>query len=296
VTAAPAEVAAMRRAIAVSAAGLGTTSPDPPAGCVLLGPGGVLLGEGYHERKGEPHAVAQALTAAGPLPAGPVAVLTLEPCTGDGGAPGCSQALIGAGVSRVLIAVSDPAPAGPGGSAMLRAAGLDVEAGVLAAEAAVVLGGWLGSRRAGRPVITWPYLIAGHGVVAVPNGTDNARLLRLTADAVLRPDGRMTEAIPGSHGNGVLGLPGELAGADPAAIAAAAYQGGVRRLLLGGGLDVAAPFLAAGLVDQVIAYIPHGNGSRKPSGTLPWPLLPPGFAITAAVRLAGFVRIEAQPG
>ncbi len=131
--------------------------------------------------------------------------------------------------------------------------------------------------------------------MALPNGTDNARLLRLSADAVLRPDGRVTEAIPGSHGKAALDLTGPPPGADPVTIAAAAYRGGVRRLLLVGGLDVAAPFLAAGIVDQVLAYIPHGNGSRKPSASLPWPLLPPGFAITGAIRLAGFVRIDAQP-
>jgi diaminohydroxyphosphoribosylaminopyrimidine deaminase/5-amino-6-(5-phosphoribosylamino)uracil reductase len=80
----PAEIAAMRRAIAVSAAGLGATSPNPPVGCVLLDPAGRLLGEGYHERKGEAHAEAQALTAAGPLADGATAVVTLEPCNHQG--------------------------------------------------------------------------------------------------------------------------------------------------------------------------------------------------------------------
>jgi diaminohydroxyphosphoribosylaminopyrimidine deaminase / 5-amino-6-(5-phosphoribosylamino)uracil reductase len=291
----PAEVAAMRRAIAVSAAGIGTTSPNPPVGCVLLAPDGRLLGEGYHERKGEAHAVAQALTAAGPLLDCATAVVTLEPCSQHGRGLPCSQALIDAKVSRVVVAVTDPTSGDEGGTAALQAAGVDVEAGVLADEAHAVLGSWLAAQRIRRPVITWPYLIAGHGIVAVPGGTDNARQLRLSADAVLRADGRMAEAIPGSHGGGGLDLTPAPPGADPAAIAAAAYLGGVRRLLLGGGLDVAAPFLAAGLVDQVFAYIPHGNGSRKPSATLPWPLLPPGFAITGVIRLAGFVRIDALP-
>src|SRR5258708_39996539 len=71
----PAEAAAMRRAIALSAAGLGTTSPNPPVGCVVLDPAGVVVGEGYHERKGEAHAEAQALAAAGPLADGATAVL-----------------------------------------------------------------------------------------------------------------------------------------------------------------------------------------------------------------------------
>ncbi len=142
----------MRRAIAVSAAGIGTTSPNPPVGCVLLLPDGRLLGEGYHERKGEAHAVPQALTAAGPpLPGGATAVITLEPCQQAGRRPPCSQALIEAGISRVVIALADPAAPGPGGAAALRAAGLEVETGVLAAEASVVLGpGSARSRPGGR--------------------------------------------------------------------------------------------------------------------------------------------------
>jgi diaminohydroxyphosphoribosylaminopyrimidine deaminase/5-amino-6-(5-phosphoribosylamino)uracil reductase len=288
--AALAEVAAMRRAIAVAAAGTGGTSPGPPEGCVLLGPDGDPLAEGYRERDGGPHAVAQALAAAGTPPGGTVAVVTLEPCAAG---PSCTQALIGAGIRRVVIALTSAG----GGAGLLRAAGVDVTTGLLAAEARLVLGDWLRTRQTRRPVIVWPYQIAGHGIAAVPGGHDYARQLRLTADAVLRADGRVTEGVPGAHGPDALDLSQVPAGpqASPAQIAAAAYRGGVRRLLLAGGLETAGPFLAAGLIDQVQAYLPHGKGSRKPSGTLPWPLLPPGFAITAVTRLAGFVRVDARP-
>jgi diaminohydroxyphosphoribosylaminopyrimidine deaminase/5-amino-6-(5-phosphoribosylamino)uracil reductase len=255
----------------------------------------MLLGEGYHERKGEAHAEAQALAAAGPRAAGATAVVTLEPCNHHGRPPPCRQALIDANVRRVPIAVIDPTSRAEGGAAGLRAAGIDVETGVLANEAHVVLAPWLTALKVRRPAVTWPYMISGHGIAALPNGIDDARLLRLNADAVLRVDGRFAEAIPGRHGVGILGLKGIPLGADPRAIAASAYEGGIRQLLLGGGLDVAAPFLAAGLVDRVLAYLPDGTASRTPSATLPWPLLPPGFAITATVRLDGVVRIEAQP-
>jgi diaminohydroxyphosphoribosylaminopyrimidine deaminase/5-amino-6-(5-phosphoribosylamino)uracil reductase len=288
-----AEAAAMRRAIALSAAGLGTTSPNPPVGCVLLSPAGRIVGEGYHERKGEAHAEAQALAAAGPLAAGATAVVTLEPCNHQGRTPPCRQALIDAGIRRAVIAVIDPTSRGEGGLAELRRAGVDVETGVLAGEAEIVLGDWLAGLRNRRPVITWPYLITGQGLGQLPPDTSEARQLRLNADAVLGADGTVREAVPGSHGKGILALRDPPLG-DGAA--AALYDGGVRRLLLDGSLDVAAPFLDAGVVDRVVACLPYGNASSRPAAEPPWPLLPPGFVITGTTRTEAFVRVEGQPG
>ncbi len=119
--------------------------------------------------------------------------------------------------------------------------------------------------------------------------------LRLNADAVLRADGSVTEAVPGSHGAGILDVQDAPADAAASAILASLYEGGVRRLLLDGGLEVAAPFLAAGLVDKVIAYVADGGASRRPGVALPWPLLPPGFAIARACRIDSFARIEGEP-
>lgn len=290
-----AEVAAMQRAIALSAAGLGTTSPNPPVGCVLLDYHNRIVGEGYHERKGEPHAEAQALAAAGALAAGATAVVTLEPCNHQGRTPPCRQALIDAGVTRAVVAVMDPTSRGHGGVAELRRAGVDVETGVLAAEARIVLGDWLAGLQDRRPVITWPYLITAQGVEALPADSGEARQLRLNADAVLGAGGIVWEAIPGSHGKGILALEDQVRGSSTAETAAILHDGGVRRLLLEGGLDTAIPFLDSGLVDRVVAYLPHGNASRRPSAELPWPLLPPGFVITGAVRAASFVRVDGQP-
>jgi diaminohydroxyphosphoribosylaminopyrimidine deaminase/5-amino-6-(5-phosphoribosylamino)uracil reductase len=291
----PAEVAAMRRAIGVSAAGLGTTSPNPPVGCVVLDPSGQVAGEGYHERKGEAHAETQALAAAGPLAQGATAVVTLEPCNHAGRTPACMQALIDAGVKRVVIALIDPTSRGAGGAAALRAAGLSVETGVLANEARVVLGGWLAALETHRPVVTWPYLIGDHGIMALLDEIKDARVARLNADAVLREDGSVEEAIPGSHGKGILRLKDSPPGTDARLAATSLYEGGVRQLVLAGGLEVAAPFLAAGLVDRVLAYLPHGKASRRPGTANPWPLLPPGFAITSARRVGEYVQIEGQP-
>jgi len=289
-----AEIAAMRRAIALSAAGLGMTSPNPPVGCVLLDPQDRIVGEGYHERKGEAHAEAQALAAAGPLAAGATAAVTLEPCNHQGRTPPCRQSLISAGIRRVIIAIIDPTSRGEGGVVELRRAGVDVETGVLADEARVVLGDWLAGLRERRPIIIWPYLITGQGLEPLPSDTAEARRLRLNADAVLRVDGAVREAVPGSHGTGILALKDQPPGTSAAETAAALYDGGVRRLLLDGGHDVATPFLDAGLVDRVVAYLPHRSASRRPAAELPWPLLPPGFVITGTARTDSFVRVDGQ--
>ena len=95
------EIEAMRLAIALSAHGLGTTSPNPPVGCVILNVRGQIVGTGYHHRKGEPHAEALALAAAGRRAAGGTAVVTLEPCNHVGRTPACRQALLDAGVTAI---------------------------------------------------------------------------------------------------------------------------------------------------------------------------------------------------
>jgi diaminohydroxyphosphoribosylaminopyrimidine deaminase/5-amino-6-(5-phosphoribosylamino)uracil reductase len=168
-----------------------------------------------------------------------------------------------------------------------------VETGVLREEALVVLGPWLTALETRRPEITWPYLITSAGIEALPEGTPEADFLRRNADAVLQADGTVTEAVPGAHGTGVL----ELAvptGADALAVAGCLYEGGVRRLLLHGGQDLAIPFIAAGALDRVLAYAPEGLASHRPADVLPWPELPPGFAVTGAARTGGLVRIEAR--
>ncbi|MGH4022287.1 MAG: bifunctional diaminohydroxyphosphoribosylaminopyrimidine deaminase/5-amino-6-(5-phosphoribosylamino)uracil reductase RibD [Pseudonocardiaceae bacterium] len=101
----------MRRAIVLSAFGLGTTSSNPPVGCVILDSKEQIVGEGYHERKGEPHAETQALAAAGERARGGTAVVTLEPCNHHGRTPPCRQALIDSGISRAVISIIDPAGA-----------------------------------------------------------------------------------------------------------------------------------------------------------------------------------------
>jgi diaminohydroxyphosphoribosylaminopyrimidine deaminase / 5-amino-6-(5-phosphoribosylamino)uracil reductase len=289
----PAEVAAMRRAIAISAAGIGTTSPNPPVGCVIIGASGAPVGEGYHQRKGEAHAETQALAAAGHHARGGTAVVTLEPCNHAGRTPACRQALIDAGTSRVVIAALDPTSRGDGGAATLRSAGIDVEVGVLADEAQTVLGPWLAALRTARPIVTWPFVLTRSGVEMLPTDSPESDLARQNADAVLDASGKVAEAVPDSHGAGILELTDMELDTDPAVFLQTLYWGGVRRLVLHGALDLANPFLAADLVDNVVVLMQSGSASQEPDEGQPWPVVPPSFAITEITKARSYVSVKA---
>ncbi|MEU5470322.1 bifunctional diaminohydroxyphosphoribosylaminopyrimidine deaminase/5-amino-6-(5-phosphoribosylamino)uracil reductase RibD [Streptomyces lydicus] len=194
-TAAPVETVAMRRAIELAARGLGHTSPNPVVGCVVLDAEGRTAGEGWHERAGGPHAEVHALRAAGERARGGTAVLTLEPCNHTGRTGPCARALIDAGVARVVYAVSDPTPTATGGAVTLAAAGIDVEGGLLADEAAAGNEAWLTSVLRGRPFVLWKYAATLDGRIAAADGTSrwisspesraDVHRLRAAADAVI---------------------------------------------------------------------------------------------------------------
>ncbi|MEV5693262.1 bifunctional diaminohydroxyphosphoribosylaminopyrimidine deaminase/5-amino-6-(5-phosphoribosylamino)uracil reductase RibD [Micromonospora globbae] len=186
---------AMRRAIELAARGLGTTSPNPVVGCVLLDAGGQVVGEGFHAYAGGPHAEIVALAQAGERARGGTAVVTLEPCDHTGRTGPCSLALIQAGVARVVIAVPDPNPVASGGAATLRSAGVRVDLGVRASEAEAGNIAWLTSMRRGWPYVIWKYAATLDGRSAAADGTsmwitsEAARIdvhaLRGTVDAVV---------------------------------------------------------------------------------------------------------------
>lgn len=255
------EADAMRRAIALSALGLGSTSPNPPVGCVILDRDGQTVGESYHQRKGEPHAEANALTAAGPRAVGGTAVVTLEPCNHHGRTPPCHQALIDAGIARVLIALIDPTSRGDGGAARLRDAGVQVEVDVLADDALVVLGPWLEAQSSGRPRVLWTYEYRPEGPHPCPNQL--LAHIRVGVDAVLNADGRVEEGILGAHGPGAFTLPASVPAHSPAEALATLYSGGVRSLLLHGGTDLAEPFLQQRLVDSISVLLSTSDPSTQ---------------------------------
>jgi len=144
----------LARALELAARGLYTCDPNPRVGCVLVRDGRIV-GEGWHVRAGQPHAEVHALRAAGAAARGATAYVTLEPCRHHGRTPPCTEALIGAGVARVVAAMEDPDPRTAGqGLEMLRAAGLEVECGLLAAEAEALNRGFVMRHRRGRPWVT----------------------------------------------------------------------------------------------------------------------------------------------
>ncbi|MBC7373520.1 MAG: bifunctional diaminohydroxyphosphoribosylaminopyrimidine deaminase/5-amino-6-(5-phosphoribosylamino)uracil reductase RibD [Frankiales bacterium] len=162
----------MRRAVALSARALGRTSPNPPVGCVVLAAGGAVVGEGHTRPPGDPHAEVGALEQAGDRARGGTVVVTLEPCRHTGRTAPCTDALLDAGVARVVVACPDPTAQAGGGAALLRAAGIDVEIGVLADEVALgPLEAWLGAQRLGRPYVTWKYAATLDGRSAAADGT-----------------------------------------------------------------------------------------------------------------------------
>jgi diaminohydroxyphosphoribosylaminopyrimidine deaminase/5-amino-6-(5-phosphoribosylamino)uracil reductase len=159
----------MRRALELAARGLYTTDPNPRVGCVLVRAGRVV-GEGWHERAGEAHAEVNALRAAGDAAAGATAYVTLEPCAHTGRTPPCTQALIGARVARVVYAIGDPNPLSGAGAAALRAAGIEVQADVLAHEARALNPGFFKRMQAGLPWVRVKLAASLDGRTALANG------------------------------------------------------------------------------------------------------------------------------
>ena len=160
----------MARALERARRGLYTATPNPRVGCVIVRDGAVV-GEGWHERAGEAHAEAHALQAAGERARGAVVYVTLEPCSHQGRTPPCCEALIAAGVSRVIAAMEDPNPLVAGkGFAMLRAANVAVESGLMTQEAGELNIGFVSRMTRGRPWVRLKIAASLDGKTALLNG------------------------------------------------------------------------------------------------------------------------------
>ncbi len=194
-TASPAELAAMERAVALAAAARGRTSPNPTVGCVVLDAAGRVAGEGYHAGAGTPHAEVVALADAGARARGGTAVVTLEPCRHWGRTGPCSEALLAAGIRRVVYALDDPTAQARGGARQLRAAGVEAVGGVLGEAAFAANEHWLEAVRLGRPFVTWKAGTSLDGRSAAADGSSRwitgrearaeVHALRAEHDAVL---------------------------------------------------------------------------------------------------------------
>ncbi|MFY2861251.1 bifunctional diaminohydroxyphosphoribosylaminopyrimidine deaminase/5-amino-6-(5-phosphoribosylamino)uracil reductase RibD [Mycobacterium sp. THU-M104] len=283
---------AMRMAIEQSYLVKGSTYPNPPVGAVIVDREGRVVGVGATEPAGGDHAEVVALRRAGGLASGGIAVVTLEPCNHFGKTPPCVNALVEARVSAVVYAVTDPNGIAGGGAGRLQAAGVQVQAGVLADQ---VAGGplreWLYKQRTGLPHVTWKYASSIDGRSAAADGTsqwissDASRLdlhrRRATADAIVVGTGTVLADDPALTARGADGL---LAPRQPLRVVvgmrdlpseAKVLNGDSRTMLirthdpkevlkavsdrtdvlLEGGPTLAGAFLRAGLVNRILAYL-----------------------------------------
>ena len=189
------ELSAMRRALELAATPGVPRGPNPRVGCVLLDSAGGVLAEGFHRGTGTPHAEVAALAAAGGTAEGATAVVTLEPCNHVGRTGPCAQALLEAGVRRVVFAQSDPTPLASGGARRLAEQGVQVLPGVLAEESEALNEAWTFAARHGRPMVTWKVASSLDGRVAAADGSSRwitagparaqVHALRAEVDAVL---------------------------------------------------------------------------------------------------------------
>ena len=295
----------MDHALALARRGLGNTWPNPAVGCVLVRDGRVV-GRGWTQPGGRPHAEVRALAQAGEAARGATAYVTLEPCAHHGKTPPCAEALIRSGVARVVTALTDPDPRVSGrGHAMLRAAGIAVTEGVREAAAREAQRGFLTRVTLGRPMLTLKLATSFDGRIATalgesqwitaPAARRHVHALRLTHDAVMVGGGTARADRPGLNVRGMgrvrqpvrvvvssgplPDLPPEgpehgplwqLAG-DPAAVMADLGARGLTRVLCEGGGILAAGLLRAELVDQLVGYtagVVLGGDGRAATGPL----------------------------
>lgn len=316
----------MDRALELAASVRLTTSPNPWVGAVVL-PGGF---EGATRPPGGDHAEVVALRAAGPAARGSTLVCTLEPCSHTGRTPPCTDAIVAAGVSRVVVAVEDPDPRVAGrGLARLRAAGVEVETGLRAAEARAQLAPYLKHRTTGRPWVVLKLAATLDGRTAAPDGSSrwitgeearaDAHRLRAESDAVLvgagtvrADDPRLTARdveAPRQPLRVVLGHAPDDARAHPALQLSGDLGGvldelgrrGVVQVLVEGGPTVAGQFHRAGLVDRYVFYLAPalmgGEDGRPVLAGAGAPTMDTAFRgrITAVTCLGPDVRVDLEP-
>ncbi|MEB0002745.1 bifunctional diaminohydroxyphosphoribosylaminopyrimidine deaminase/5-amino-6-(5-phosphoribosylamino)uracil reductase RibD [Cryobacterium sp. RTC2.1] len=283
----------MRRALSLAANGP-ATGLNPRVGCVIVDPDGVVLAEGWHRGAGTAHAEVDALSH---LPAGSArgatVIVTLEPCNHTGRTGPCAVALIEAGVSRVIFAVSDPGRASSGGAERLRAADVEVVGGVLADEGEAFLADWLVAARLGRPFVTLKWASSLDGRTAAADGSSrwitgpDARLdvhrRRTAAGAILvgtgtvladdpaltarAADGSLLPNQPIPVVIGTRAVPADATirhhphpplfypGPDLNEILHDLHARGIRSAFIEGGPGLASAFVGSGLVDEYLVYL-----------------------------------------
>jgi len=276
----PADADWMAAAVALAWRGRGRSAPNPNVGCVIVQPaaakaGGRVVGRGWTQPGGRPHAEAMALAAAGPAARGATAYVTLEPCAhASPRGPCCTDALIEAGVSRVIAALQDPDSRTDGrGLARLRDAGIAVETGLGAGAARAAMAPWWSRATRGIPFVTLKLATSLDGCIALADGSSrwitgaparaHAHLERVLHEGILVGRGTLAADSPRLD----VRLPGLedrsprrfllTRGAAPkgwTAVAAPEAVAGIDSLLVEGGAIAAATFLAADRVDRLLLY------------------------------------------
>ncbi|GAB2769603.1 bifunctional diaminohydroxyphosphoribosylaminopyrimidine deaminase/5-amino-6-(5-phosphoribosylamino)uracil reductase RibD [Nocardioides salsibiostraticola] len=283
---------AMLRALALAASPGVPLGPNPRVGCVLLSPSGEVIAEGFHRGAGTPHAEVDALFAAGSAAQGATAVVTLEPCNHTGRTGPCAQALIAAGVRRVVVAQTDTNPVAAGGAETLRAAGIQVETGLLAEPARELNRIWTFAVEHQRPFVTWKFATTLDGRSAAADGTSrwvsntaarkDTHRLRALADVILVgtntvvvDDPRLTvrddqdQPLPDQPLRVVMGKRDvdpdahiftdgaglHLRTRDPRTALRELFALDRQHVFLEGGPTLASAFLSAGLIDEVVTYV-----------------------------------------
>jgi diaminohydroxyphosphoribosylaminopyrimidine deaminase/5-amino-6-(5-phosphoribosylamino)uracil reductase len=273
------------RALELAERGRGTTHPNPVVGAVVATPTGTVVGEGWHERAGGPHAEVVALRAAGGRAKGATLYVTLEPCARFGRTPPCVDAIVGAGIAKVVVGAGDPSQLG---ADRLRELGVEVELLELW-EARRQNEAWLTWGKLGRPFVTYKVAVTLDGRVTVPgsrwvSGEESRRLvheLRAGSDAVgvgmgtVRADApRLDARGPDvrrqprrlAFGRGPLpdGSELELRARAPEEELRALAAEGVQSLLLEGGPTLATAFLERDLVDKLLVFVAPTLGGDGP--------------------------------
>ena len=287
-----AETTAMHRALALALEG--PRGVNPQVGAVILSPTGDVLAEGRHRGAGTPHAEVDALSTLAPGAArGATAVVTLEPCNHTGRTGPCAEALIAAGIARVVYAVDDPGRESSGGAERLREAGVDVVPGVCAGDGTALLHDWLTAAALGRPHVTVKWAQSLDGRAAATDGTSqwitgpaarhDVHRRRSAADAIVVGTGTLLAddpALTARDADGSL-LPHQprpvivgrrdvpetaavrrhphplltFSGDDLAGMLSTLHAAGMQRVFVEGGPSLASAFLREGLADEVLAYI-----------------------------------------
>lgn len=281
----------MRHALSLAAHGP-ATGVNPQVGCVLVDAAGTIIAEGWHRGAGTPHAEVDALSHVEDA-AGLTAIVTLEPCNHYGLTGPCSEALIAAGVSRVVYAVSDPGERSGGGAERLREAAIAVESGVLADEASDAMRVWLTAARLRRPFVTVKWAASLDGRAAAADGTSqwisggaarqHVHEQRERSDAILVGTGTVMADDPSltARGDGGELMPHQpipvIVGERPVpstarvfghprpaivtgsrdlpSILTDLFGRGIRHAFVEGGPTLSSAFIAAGLADEFLIYL-----------------------------------------